>query len=103
MLKKHHRQSAVMGSEHSRESASTPPDTRLAVHIDGNPRSILTKKCWERVIGLLEAQKHLLKSRTEEKAIQEAEQQSEPRSQSRDGYGKSQASPLPPPIPVPMC
>jgi len=31
------------------------------------------QKCWERVMGLLEAQKHLLKSRTEGKSIQEAE------------------------------
>ena len=51
-------------------------------------------------MGLLEAQKHLLISTTEEKSIQEAEQ-SEPRPQSRDAYGRSQASPFPPPHPSP--
>ena len=70
-------------SEHSQGISITPFDMRLAVHIDGNPRS-MSLKCWERVMGLLEAQKHLLKSRTEEKSIQEAEQR-EPRPQSRDG------------------
>ena len=48
----------------------------------------------------LQAQQHLLKSRTEEKAIQEAEH-SEPRPQSGDEYGKSQTSPFPPPHPSP--
>lgn len=46
----------------------------LALHVKGSPRSAWTQ-CWERVMGAgWRAQQHLLKSRTEKKASQGAEQ-----------------------------